>query len=622
VNDQTRDPIMKYLLPVAAVAAFLSLAAAEAPKPAPKPAPTYHDVVFFADSRPILLRLHITLDGKPVSALWDAFVDRVFSSLDTGGKGYLDKAEAARLPAPAALFGGGVNGGVPPFNQLDLNGDGKVTKNELAAWYRRNGAMAFQAEGAGAGRSETQVLQAFLLADLGDLDGTVRLWDAAGGRRGDDVNDALFKLLDTNHDGKLSKEELAAAAEVLLKRDRNEDEIITRDEISGRGAPAQYVLNEVVFATDSFSIGRARGISGPFHVISTDESTTELARALQRYLPKSTGKKSQSQKIGRKELGLDEETFKLLDADGDGYLDFEELQRFANRPPDLELKVEIGKTPSVELVKRGAPLEKSVRRSRTGVLMLELGETRIDLKALATGKSDAGAADSAKQLRAQYLQAFKAADVDKNGYLDMSEAMRSPLYRNVFKIMDRDGDGKLFEKEVIAYLDTYQDLLAAVRTSCASVSMTEEGKGLFELLDTNGDGRLSVREMRNAIKLLEELDHDGKGFLTKTDIPRCSTATFRTGPAAPVNLNGGYTTAAIAFSPDGEWLAASGQPPRQAPRGPAWFVKMDRNGDGDVSRKEFLGTDEQFKEIDTDGDGLISVEEAEAYDRKVRGKKK
>ena len=48
---------------------------------------------------------------------------------------------------------------------------------------------------------------------------------------------------------------------------------------------------------------------------------------------------------------------------------------------------------------------------------------------------------------------------------------------------------------------------------------------------------------------------------------------------------------------------------------------MDRNGDGDVSRREFIGTDEQFKAIDTDGDGLISVEEAEAFDKKMKDKK-
>jgi Ca2+-binding EF-hand superfamily protein len=53
-------------------------------------------------------------------------------------------------------------------------------------------------------------------------------------------------------------------------------------------------------------------------------------------------------------------------------------------------------------------------------------------------------------------------------------------------------------------------------------------------------------------------------------------------------------------------------------KGPMWFRKMDRNGDGDVSRSEFIGTREAFDRIDTDHDGLISLEEAEAYDKKMR----
>jgi hypothetical protein len=49
---------------------------------------------------------------------------------------------------------------------------------------------------------------------------------------------------------------------------------------------------------------------------------------------------------------------------------------------------------------------------------------------------------------------------------------------------------------------------------------------------------------------------------------------------------------------------------------------MDRNGDGDVSKREWLGSMEDFKKIDTDGDGLISVEEAEKADAWFREKMK
>jgi len=46
--------------------------------------------------------------------------------------------------------------------------------------------------------------------------------------------------------------------------------------------------------------------------------------------------------------------------------------------------------------------------------------------------------------------------------------------------------------------------------------------------------------------------------------------------------------------------------------GPDWFHKMDRNHDGDVSRREFLGPRDQFDRLDRDNDGLIDADEASA----------
>jgi hypothetical protein len=46
---------------------------------------------------------------------------------------------------------------------------------------------------------------------------------------------------------------------------------------------------------------------------------------------------------------------------------------------------------------------------------------------------------------------------------------------------------------------------------------------------------------------------------------------------------------------------------------PEWFVRADLNGDGDVSRREFLGDRDQFSRLDANGDGYLGGMEIIAY---------
>src|SRR5262249_55628400 len=170
------------------------------------------------------------------------------------------------------------------------------------------------------------------------------------------------------------------------------------------------------------------------------------------------------------------------------------------------------------------------------------------------------------------------------------------LLRQVLGIADLEGDGKLSDKELLGWLGLAESAAGAQTT----LAMMETGRGLFQMLDANGDGQLSVRELRTAWERLGPYDTDGDFCISRKEIPRQFPLTFNQGPPPYYAPRAGRRRV-----PPGRGAPAS------PGRGPLWFRKMDRNGDGDVSRSEFLGTDEDFKKIDTDGDGLISPEEAE-----------
>ncbi len=552
-----------FLVVVLATAA----AAAQEPAPGTTEADSGRHLIFLAEQRPVFIRLRVTSGGRPFEASWIESIRALYSTLDRNGDGTLTTKEAdpkfvsalVRLAAGAAA----------PANlpELDVNPkDGKVSLDELAEALR-------------------PILGPFRLQV---------------GRQAISRTDALFDQLDRDKDGELTRSEVAAIAGSLRPLDFDDDEMISALELE----PARPAY---MAAMDESAERRGSALAFPPVLdLIAGESSFRPARMLLRKYDKGKGDVPgrPDNKLSPEEFAIDPDVFSSADSNKDGSLDTDELRKFIAKAPD-DLTIVVGMpadqsaTAAAVRVEAAGDLPKGaqVRRLADGEVEFKIGQIRLDIQV------DDGTT-VAEEVKRTLSQQFKAADANKDGYLEGAElaplnAPQSPL-AGLAEVIDRDGDGKLYLKELLEFAD--RQLESARRRLV--VTTADQGRAIFGVLDLDRDRRLGAREVMRSVDRAMTWDSNGDGRVSPDEIPyHFQVAIARSGLP-------GLTGETTVIRAGRRSMAATGEGPQAA--GPDWFQKMDRNHDGDISRREFLGPRDQFDRLDRDSDGLIDADEARA----------
>ncbi|MBC8351533.1 MAG: hypothetical protein H8E66_06070 [Planctomycetes bacterium] len=404
--------------------------------------------------------------------------------------------------------------------------------------------------------------------------------------RGDNrTRSPVRRLLDVDHDGAITADEMQSAPSRLFERDADDDEILVLGDFKDS------------IALEQPQMSNQRRVNAPDTALLIGERTRwgYVSYALQETY-------AYGDRVAADDIPLTPELVELLDDNSNSLIDNNEVQKLTGIPPHLVLEVaffngkdaETSTTPSIRIVSACESLSAALDVARQHPTRLSFALPGADIEFFVN--EDPSLANTSQTVTAQ----FSMLDGDNNGYLDVDEYSGQVLGINIpFEALDADSDEMVYEKEVGALLEQSQ---AVVRAQIRARAADQED-ALFTALDTNGDGRLTAREIYGAPNILKELDRNQDMQLQSHEIPGTMAIGFVRGNAQQDNALLVMPTVSRANN-DKEL--------------PAWFTGMDSNGDGDISPREFLGASDKFRQLDTDGDGFVSGDEAKQMERNAR----
>lgn len=537
-----------------------------------------YEAIVFASHRPIRMRIQVLGGSEPIQDRWRDTLRKAFKVFDRDGDGSLNGFEVQYIFSDRSLANLMANGfyapdptNLPTLERLDTDGDRQVSFEEFAAYYKR---------------STEQVIRPY--PPIPENPTSTQ------------ATEAIFKLFDQDGDGKLTKAEVTAVERMLATHDEDEDECLSMAELTpNRGMNTQF--------TGTVSVDRSPVPPQKLQIVEIHPvggiPDTVVKRLLKEY------DKDGDSELTLEESGFDAVTFAHLDQNGDGKLSGEELEAWRTGPADLDVSLSLGFKPADSKVKVTTdPKLAQARGFQTkqvegGRAMIYHGRQPVEFWSIPSNVSNRLAA-----LKQQWVGQFDQAAGTKGYVLEKDllgqAAPQFQMLRVVFDPADFNADGKLTREE----FDRYFELQQAFTDVSVAISPAIQTPSFFQLLDENRDGRLGVRELRTAWDRLRIMEPDGSDG--KTEV--VTRAVIR--PTVSIRLSWPLDR----FTPSQVVRVGNPNQVTVPQKGPVWFRKMDRNGDGDVSRIEFLGTKAEFDAVDTDHDGLISLEEAEAYEKQWR----